>query len=196
MQIIGFIHSKGGVGKTTLAMMTALSLAKDSKSVVLLDSDPQGSATRWAERAAETGNPLPFPVQPAPSAQSLRSAAQKVEAEIIIIDTPPGTPEVLDAAVELVDLALIPSAASPMDIDRVWPTMQLLSHRATAVVLNGIDARETLSSVARDVLESEGVPVANTVIPTRAASRRSFGTVPQVAEHYRALTNEILEALI
>lgn len=195
MYTVGFIHSKGGVGKTTLAVMTALSLERAGLQVVVLDSDPQGSATRWAERAAEAGTPLPVEVQSAPSGSSLRAAATAAEADIAVIDTPPGTPEVLDAAVELVDLALIPSGASPMDIDRVWPTMHLLAHRPTAVVLNAIDAREALSSVAREVLEGEGIPVAETTIPMRASARRAFGTVPDLAEHYRALSKEILEAL-
>ena len=195
MHTVGFIHSKGGVGKTTLAVMTALSLEHAGFRVVVLDSDPQGSATRWAERATESGKPLPFDVHSTPSASSLRAAAAAAEADIAVVDTPPGTPEVLDAAVELVDLALIPSGASPMDIDRVWPTMHLLAHRPTAVVLNAIDAREALSSVAREVLEGEGIPVAETTIPMRASTRRAFGTVPDLAEHYRALSKEILEAL-
>lgn len=195
MHTVGFIHSKGGVGKTTLAVMAALSLEGAGIQVALLDSDPQGSATRWAKRATESGDPLPFNVHSTPSARSLRAALSSVNVDIAVLDTPPGTPDVLDAAVELVDLALIPSGASPMDIDRVWPTMQLLAHRPTAVVLNSIDAREALSSVAREVLESEGIPVAETTIPMRASARRAFGTNPDIAEHYRALAKEILEAL-
>lgn len=195
MHTVGFIHSKGGVGKTTLAIMIALSLEHAGFQVELLDSDPQGSATRWSERAEDVGTPLPFDVRSAPSARSLRAAVSSASADIAVIDTPPGTPEVLDAAVDLVDLALIPSGASPMDIDRVWPTMQLLAHRPTAVVLNAIDARESVSSVAREVLESEGIPVAEATIPMRASARRAFGTIPDVAEHYRALAKEVLEAL-
>ena len=196
MQVVGFIHSKGGVGKTTLAIMTALCLSREGHAVIVFDSDPQGSASRWAQRAADSGKPLPFEVRSTPSPESLRTEAAKGGVDIAVIDSPPGTPAVMDAAIELVDLALIPSGASPMDIDRVWPTMYLLAHRPTAVVLNAIDARETLSSVAREVLEGEGIPVAEAIIPVRAATRRAFGTTPAPAEHYKALADEILEALV
>lgn len=41
---------KGGTGKTTLAVNIATALAVSGKDVLVLDADPQASATRWAER--------------------------------------------------------------------------------------------------------------------------------------------------
>ena len=196
--VVGFIHSKGGVGKSTLTVFVALALHSNGLIVRVLDADPQASVHRWSSTAAKSGDPLPIDVVSTPSPQAVSdavSAARSEGIDIILIDTPPGTPAVLDQVVKLVDLALIPTAASPMDIDRVWPTLDLLADVPTAVVLNALDARETAATVAKETLEEAGVDVADTTVPMRASVRRAFGTNPSVPAVYRELADEIKEAV-
>lgn len=197
--VVGFIHSKGGVGKSTLSMFTALALTSSGASVRLIDADPQASIRRWAQAADRAESPLPLGIIAAPAPTTLRQAVKTARADgvdLVLIDTPPGTPSVLDEVVSLVDLALVPTAASPMDIDRVWPTLDLLQGIPTAVVLNALDARESTATVAKTTLEAAGLTVADTTIPMRAGVRRSFGTNPTpIPAVYNELAREIQEAV-
>jgi chromosome partitioning protein len=47
MKVIAFCIQKGGVGKTSMAVSLAVELAKETGSVLIVDADPQGSATGW-----------------------------------------------------------------------------------------------------------------------------------------------------
>ena len=44
MQVIAVLNQKGGSGKTTIATHLARAFQLDSHDVLLVDSDPQGSA--------------------------------------------------------------------------------------------------------------------------------------------------------
>ena len=43
------INGKGGCGKTTIATNLAVTFSKMQHTVALMDNDPQGSSTHWAE---------------------------------------------------------------------------------------------------------------------------------------------------
>lgn len=47
MKIVSFFNVKGGVGKTTLTILTAIALSKEGKKVLMIDADTQANLTQF-----------------------------------------------------------------------------------------------------------------------------------------------------
>ncbi len=189
MSVVSVIHTKGGVGKTTSSVFLAAVAAQRGLSVVLVDADPQGSAIEWAADAAAAGDELPFPVVPATAPLRVPSA------DLVIIDTPPGSVGAIQAAIKAADLILVPTGASPLDMRRVWPTLEITDRHPTAVLLTGIDLRTRLADEVRTLLDAEGVPVVGTPILRREDLRRAYGSTPTHMHGYDQVFTELMEAL-
>lgn len=189
MPIISLVHTKGGVAKTTSAMYLAAAAVLRGLNVVLVDADPQGSALEWAADATADG-PMPFPVVPAS-----RPLAAEHDCDLTIIDTPPGTAQVIQEAIDMADLVVVPTGTSPLDVRRVWPTLEITAHRPTAVLLTSVDLRTRLADEVRGLLEAEGVPVIGTPILRREDVRRAYGASPTRLHGYDDVLSELLEAM-
>ena len=116
MAIIAVAGRKGGVGKSTIAGNLAAEFVAMGRSVAVLDADPQHSLVSWA---GQGDGMLARCVQKvAGGADTLRSQARKAEkdADIVLIDTPPGMPEVGYQAALAADLLLLPCGPSPLDL--------------------------------------------------------------------------------
>jgi chromosome partitioning protein len=53
--IVAFLNRNGGVGKTRLALHMAGARAEQGEHIVVLATDPQGSALEWSHRRGKTG---------------------------------------------------------------------------------------------------------------------------------------------
>lgn len=116
-KLIAILNQKGGCGKTTISMNLAASLAILKHSSIVLDADPQQSATLWAQQSDN----LPFKVQPI----DMEAGARKVKANlqtlinkisIAILDLPPELKEPAMLACMFADLIVIPIKPSPLDL--------------------------------------------------------------------------------
>jgi len=115
MAIIAVAGRKGGVGKSTIAGNLAAEFAEMGRKVVVLDADPQHSLVAWAGQGEGM---LARSVEKVGSAGAIRTQARKAEkdADIVIIDTPPGMPEAIYQAALVADVMLLPCGPSPLDL--------------------------------------------------------------------------------
>jgi chromosome partitioning protein len=123
MPIVALLNQKGGVGKTTLSVHLATSLAMAGHKVLLVDADPQASALDWSAQR-ETGQIAKgFPVVGLPKDSLHRELAHICrDYEWTIIDGPPGANKIARSAVVASDLVVIPVQPSPFDI---WATDEI-----------------------------------------------------------------------
>ena len=118
-KVITVFNQKGGCGKTTIAMQLAGSLGLRGFAALVVDMDPQGTASRWASAAAE-GSDFPASVMSlAPMEGKMhREVKNHVEKyDFVFIDCPPAMNSAVPTSAMLIsDLALIPIVPSPGDI--------------------------------------------------------------------------------
>jgi chromosome partitioning protein len=126
MAVIVIAGRKGGIGKSTIAGNLAAEFVALDHSVVALDADPQHSLATWARQ----GNGiLSHCVQKIANGDPsvLRERVREIQksAEIVLIDTPPGLPEVTFQAMLLADLVLLPCGPSPLDLFPLKEAMRM-----------------------------------------------------------------------
>ncbi|WP_156298772.1 ParA family protein [Mycobacterium paragordonae] len=192
--IWSLVHTKGGVAKTTTAIFLAAAATRRDIPTRVLDADPQGSATSWAERAASVDMPLPFTVTPV-TADDLKGLTSTPD-ELIVIDTPPGTAAAIDAAIDAADLVIIPSGPRSADIDRVWPTLDITAHRPTTILLTLVDLRKVEATEIPLALADAGAPILRNVVRARTAVERAFGRcIPRYLGDYADVFEELTTAM-
>ena len=67
MTVLSLVTQKGGCGKTTLTTCLAVAAQQSGKRVVILDTDPQGTASEWWE--SRDVSCLSYPTEPRCPAQ-------------------------------------------------------------------------------------------------------------------------------
>lgn len=189
-RVVAVVNTKGGVAKTTTSVLLACAFSAHG-SVEVRDADPQGSATEWAERAEDAGTPLPFEVVIA----NQRSLGRPARADWVVIDTPPGHAQIVDAAIAAADFVIIPSTPTGLDIDRMWATLEVAQRTPHAVLLTRVGTGTNTLTAALALLDEEKVPRFETLIPRREAIAAAFGAVPHDLYGYENVAMELMEAL-
>lgn len=164
VRIIAVLNPKGGSGKTTLATNLSRALSDRGLKTLLVDSDPQGSASDW--HAARDDNPLPFLAYGKPeNFKALPGIAAAYD--FCLIDGAAKLTGMIAAALKVSDAVLIPVQPSPYDIWAAADLVELIKARqevtegkpqAAFLVARAVP-NTVLSREIRAALTDYGLPV-------------------------------------
>lgn len=170
MHVLAFVSQKGGSGKTTLSGHIAVEAEKTGYgSVVLIDTDPQGSLTAWwNERKADT------PAFAKSDITRLLNDIARLRAkgfDLAIIDTPPAMTAAIQNVVAVSDLVVVPTRPSPHDLRAVGATVELVEREGKPLVfvVNAANKRARITADAAVALSQHG-----TVAPITIHQRTDF----------------------
>jgi chromosome partitioning protein len=184
MKTIAIISQKGGSGKTTLALHLAVAAEAAGKVTVLLDLDPQASATGWKD-SRKGGTPEIMALPSARLAPALRTAIEE-GFDLALIDTAPSTERDAATAARAADLVLVPCRAAILDLRAIEMTAELvkLTGKPAYAVLNAVPPHAArIEADAREAIAGYGLNVAPCSLQHRAAYAHAL-TVGQVAQEY------------
>lgn len=127
MKTIAFVTQKGGAGKTTLTTSVAVAAAEAGERVVALDLDPQRSLVSWYDRRQETGGPQVDQVADIPQLPTILARLQAHGITLVILDCPGHFSVAQNTALGSIDLALVPSRPTTLDLQAAVPTVHALA---------------------------------------------------------------------
>lgn len=182
--LVAFVNSKGGVGKSTLAVHLAVWCFDRGAKVGFLDCDKQRSSSQWIAEA-EPGIAVETAATPEELAPKARGLVQCCD--FVVSDGPGGLDDMSRTLLILADLALFPIAPSILDLRSVAQATEVLSYAQTInggrpegrLILNRMRTRDTISRELKAAAPSLGLTVAAATVrdlqPFRDAAQQ--GTV-------------------
>lgn len=178
-KVFSVSNQKGGTGKTTLSMNFAAGLARRGRTLVI-DADPQRSAGQWC---AQSSDERPFPVSVISIAGNLAQEIKRFrqDYQFIVIDCPPTLEtDIINLAMSVSDIMLIPVLPSPIDL---WASVRLanaIEHAKLGnpslqayLVINQIEPGNALSRAMQQALAEFDIPALNSGLRRRAIYRTS-----------------------
>lgn len=170
--IIVVANSKGGVGKSTLAVHLAAWLAERGHSVTLADCDAQQSSSEWTREAA----PGVRVVRLADADDILdQLPALSDEAEFVVADGPGSNTETSRALLLRADLAVVPCKASMLEARALAQATNVLRQAQdirgglprAVIVLSMVGKTYRLTRDMRDAARGLDLPLARTPLTLR-----------------------------
>lgn len=193
--IVTMANAKGGVAKTTGAILLAVAWARRfEREAVVLDADPQSSASLWRDMAEDAGSGLGLvDVRPANLSTLRRVARMGVDAGLVVVDAPPQG-RLLEEAMKVADFVVVPTSDSPLDLQQAWATMAAIPAGARAAVLVSraeVNTRAYVDTIAG--LDRAATPRFDTVVRKRQEIKKMMGSLPDSSYEYAQALDELLE---
>ncbi|WP_312283925.1 AAA family ATPase [Candidatus Igneacidithiobacillus taiwanensis] len=182
MKKIAFLSQKGGSGKTTLAVHTAVAATEAGERVVVIDTDPQKSATVWGETRSQD-TPI-VATTAATDLDRVLDAASHERMTLAIVDTAPHATPDATRIVRSVDLVLIPVRPTAFDIAAVGSAVDIVKAAGVraAFVLSACPFRSPEIAETRIIMADYGFLTSPVEIIDRRAFARAIATGRAVTE--------------
>jgi chromosome partitioning protein len=170
--IIVVANTKGGVGKSTLAVLLSTWLHKQGHSVILADCDTQHSSSVWAKEAV----PELKAVQLSSADDILDRLPQlALEADYVVADGPGSNTETSRALLLRADMALVPCKASMLEVRALAQATTSLRHAQeirkgqprAMIVLSMVGKTYRLTREMKKTASALRLPMAKTALTLR-----------------------------
>lgn len=196
MKTIAILNQKGGVGKTTLATNIATKFFLNKSKVLLIDSDPQGSARDWH---AVGNSEIPVVGIDRPT---IEKDLQKISRDFdwVIIDGAPQLTDIAISAIKCTDLVIIPVQPSPYDIWASEDLVDIIKHRQQLTDGNPKSyfcisrkiLTTSLSTEVKEALKGYGLPIMSSYTSQRVIYAKSAALGQTV---FDTINNEAIQEI-
>ena len=159
MKVITIAAPKGGSGKTSTTALLAVRAMQDSQNVAMLDlnADQANLTTWWICR----GSPFnPYLVN---DIENITKDVQVLKAsgrfDLLLVDTPPTTMDLIENAVAVADCVVIPVKTSIFDVSSIDSIVEMCKghHKPFKFLLSAADTRfKELNATALAALVTDG----------------------------------------
>lgn len=142
-KLVFVVNHKGGVGKTTLASNLAAIGVEMGRSLIAIDTDPQGSLANWHLRSTRAKKEVPE-VRLLPARRLVERLADprddlRVNDGTVIIDTAPAASKDITALLGKLrsdDFVIIPVTPGGYELDALQSTLAIAPKNRAMLILN------------------------------------------------------------
>ena len=171
--LIATTNSKGGVGKSTIAVHLATWLHEQGRQVIVIDCDTQQSCSRWLHRINVE---IPTVQMGTPDEVFKYALELLPQADMVIADGPAGLAELTRALLMVCDLALVPCGPSALDLESSRITVEVIKQARkirkgdlplALFIPNRIQANTLLANELMSVSSRLGIPATQSMLRLR-----------------------------
>ena len=129
MPVVSLVSPKGGVGKTTTALLIASTLHHRGQNVVLLDGDPNQPLSDWSDEGRNA-----LPIIGGVRSETIVSVIDREapQRDLVIVDTEGSAQRLTSRAIARSDLVIVPMGASTLDAAQAARAVSLIQQEEEA----------------------------------------------------------------
>ena len=182
MPVIVMASPKGGVGKSTCAVLLASEFARMQADVTVLDCDPNKSLTRWASHGLPTGVTLKSDIGRSEIVPTIRDSDG--DGKIVIVDLEGVASQLVSRAISQADLVIVPMQPTALDAELGSEALALVKEEEEALgrsIRHAVVLTKTSAAVKSRVqkelegqLSGAGIDIIQPSLVARAAFSELF----------------------